>query len=127
MTGRYPKNHGVKWNGSKLNENEITMVEAFKNQGYTTASVGKHGIGQQRFRQKLDHMDAVGIRRGWKERADGDYTVTDPNPFEQYVRDQGYEYKTGYALPNFRKKPRRRAIRSPRRLPHRCLCGNEKH
>ena len=103
ITGRYPKNHGVKWNGSKLNENEITMVEAFKNQGYTTASVGKHGIGQQRFRQKLDHMDAVGIRRGWKERADGNYTVTDPNPFEQYVRDRGYEYKTGYALPNFRK------------------------
>ena len=103
MTGRYPKNHGVKWNGSKLGEHEITMVEAFKNRGYTTASVGKHGIGQQRFRQVLDHMDAVGIRRGWKERADGDYTVADPNPFEQYVLDRGYEYRTGYALPNFRK------------------------
>ena len=103
MTGRYPKNHGVKWNGSKLGEHEITMVEAFKQQGYTTASVGKHGIGQQRFRQMLDHMDAAGIRRGWKERADGDYTVTDPNPFEQYVRYRGYEYQTGYALPNFRK------------------------
>ncbi len=103
MTGRYPKNHGVKWNGSKLGEHEITMVEAFKQQGYTTASVGKHGIGQQRFRQMLDHMDAAGIRRGWKERADRDYTVTDPNPFEQYVRYRGYEYQTGYALPNFRK------------------------
>lgn len=103
MTGRYPKNHGVKWNGSKLGEHEITMVEAFKNRGYTTASVGKHGIGQQRFGQMLDHLDAVGIRRGWKERADGDYTVTDPNPFEQYVRCRGYEYRTGYALPNFRK------------------------
>lgn len=103
MTGRYPKNHGVKWNGSKLGEHEITMVEAFKNRGYTTASVGKHGIGQQRFRQVLDHVDAVGIRRGWKERADGDYTVADPNPFEQYVLDRGYEYRTGYALPNFRK------------------------
>ena len=103
MTGRYPKNHGVKWNGSKLGEHEITIVEAFKNRGYTTASVGKHGIGQQRFGQLLDHLDAVGIRRGWKERADGDYTVTDPNPFEQYVRYRGYEYRTGYALPNFRK------------------------
>ena len=103
MTGRYPKNHGVKWNGSKLGEHEITIVEAFKNRGYTTASVGKHGIGQQRFGQMLDHLDAAGIRRGWKERADGDYTVTDPNPFEQYVRYRGYEYRTGYALPNFRK------------------------
>ena len=103
MTGRYPKNHGVKWNGSKLGEHEITIVEAFKNRGYTTASVGKHGIGQQRFGQMLDHLDAAGIRRGWKERADGDYTVTDPNPFEQYVRCRGYEYRTGYALPNFRK------------------------
>lgn len=103
MTGRYPKNHGVKWNGSKLGEHELTMVEAFKNRGYATASVGKHGIGQQRFQQMLDHVDAVGIRRGWKERADGDYTVKDPNPFEQYVRYRGYEYRTGYALPNFRK------------------------
>ena len=103
MTGRYPKNHGVKWNGSKLGEHELTMVEAFKNRGYATASVGKHGIGQRRFRQMLDHVDAVGIRRGWKERADGDYTVADPNPFEQYVRNRGYEYRTGYALPNFRK------------------------
>ena len=103
MTGRYPKNHGVRWNGAKLNENEITMVEAFKKQGYTTASVGKHGIGQERFRKRVDHLDASGLRRGWKEQPDGDYTVTDPNPFEQYVRDRGYEYKTGYALPDFRK------------------------
>ena len=117
MTGRYPKNHGVKWNGSKLGEHEITMVEAFKNRGYTTASVGKHGIGQQRFGQMLDHLDAVGIRRGWKERADGDYTVTDPNPFEQYVRCRGYEYRTGYALPNFRKN----LGAVPSDLPEDCL------
>lgn len=103
MTGRYTKNHGVKWNGSKLGEHEITMVEAFKNQGYTTAAVGKHGIGQKRFGTLVDHLEATGIRRGWSEREDGDYTVHDPNPFEQYVRDRGYEYKTGYALTDFRK------------------------
>jgi len=102
MTGRYTKSHGLKWNGTKLSEHEITMVEAFKDEGYTTAAVGKHGIGQQRFKTRVDHMDATGIRRGWKE-DDVDYTVHDPNPFEQYVRDRGYEYKTGYALPNFRK------------------------
>jgi arylsulfatase len=101
MTGRYPKNHGVRWNGSRLNENEVTMIEHFKKQGYQTACVGKHHIGQEKFRKHLDHVHASGIRRGWRERADGDYTVHDPNEFEQYVRDRGYEYKTGYALPNF--------------------------
>ena len=102
MTGRYPKNHGVRWNGSKLNENEVTMIEHFKKNGYQTACVGKHHIGQAKFLKHLDHVEASGIRRGWNERADGDYTVHDPNVFEQYVRDRGYEYKTGYALPNFR-------------------------
>jgi arylsulfatase A-like enzyme len=102
MTGRYPKNHGVRWNGSRLSENEVTVVEHFKKHGYQTACVGKHHIGQEKFQKHLDHTTASGIRRGWSERADGDYTVHDPNPFEQYVRDQGYEYKTGYALPNFR-------------------------
>jgi arylsulfatase A-like enzyme len=102
-TGRYTKNHGVKWNGSKLNENEITLVEHLKQNGYKTAVVGKHGIGQEKFKKHVDHTAAAGIRRGWSERADGDYTVTDPNAFEQYVRDRGYEYQTGYALPDFRK------------------------
>jgi arylsulfatase len=102
-TGRYTRNHGVKWNGSRLNENEITLVEHLKQNGYKTAVVGKHHIGQEKFRKHVDHAAAAGIRRGWSEREDGDYTVTDPNPFEQYVRDRGYEYQTGYALPNFRK------------------------
>ncbi|MEE2753831.1 MAG: sulfatase-like hydrolase/transferase [Candidatus Latescibacterota bacterium] len=104
MTGRYTCNHGVRWNGSRLNENEITLVEHLKQNGYKTACVGKHHIGQRRFQDNLDHADAQGIRRGWRERPDGDYTVTDPNLFEQYVRARGYEYKTGYALPGFREK-----------------------
>lgn len=104
MTGRYPKNHGVRWNGSRLSENEVTMIEHFKSHGYKTACVGKHHIGQEKFLKNLDHLEASGIRRGWNERADGDYTVHHPNPFEQYVRDRGYEYATGYALPGFRDK-----------------------
>lgn len=91
MTGRYPRHHGVRWNGNRLDENEMTMTELFKNQGYTTACIGKHHLSQQRFRQAMDHMEASGIRN------------MDPdNPFVQYVRSRGYEYKTGYALPNFR-------------------------
>ena len=89
MTGRYPRHHGVRWNGSRLDENEMTLVEFLKDQGYTTALVGKHHVAQERFRTALDHVDAAGIRRNWRERADGDYTVLDPNPFEQYVRERG--------------------------------------
>ena len=102
MTGRYPRHHGVRWNGNRLDENEMTMVEFFKEQGYTTANVGKHHTSQKRFSDSLDHMDASGIRRNWREDPEGNYVVTDPNPFEQYVRARGYEYRTGYALPNFR-------------------------
>ena len=104
LTGRYPRHHGVRWNGSRLSENEITMTEFFKRHGYATACIGKHHVEQKRFRESLDHMEAHAIRRNWEERADGDYTVHAPNPFEQYVRDRGYEYRTGYALPDFRRK-----------------------
>ena len=105
MTGRYPRNHGVKWNGSALNENELTMLEHFKRNGYVTAMIGKHRIRQQRFAQAIDVQAADNIRRVWrKEREDGDYTVEpgQENEFEAYVRSRGYEYRTGYALPNFR-------------------------
>jgi len=110
MTGRYPRHHGVRWNGSRLDENEMTLVEFLKDRGYTTASIGKHHVAQERFRAALDVIDAEGIRRNWRERADGDYTVRadglhpPPNPFEAYVRARGYEYVTGYALPDFRKR-----------------------
>ena len=104
MTGRYPRHHGVRWNGNRLDENEMTIVEFFKRHGYTTASVGKHHIQQERFTKHLDGLDASGLRRNWRENPDGVYEIDVPNPFEQYVRDRGYEYKTGYALPNFRER-----------------------
>ena len=104
MTGRYPRHHGVRWNGNRLDENEMTMVEFFQQHGYATASIGKHHISQDRFRAALDVVDAQGIRRNWREREDGDYTVRDPNPFEAYVRSRGHEYATGYALPGFRER-----------------------
>ena len=102
MTGRYPRHHGVRWNGNRLDENEMTLVEFLKRQGYTTASIGKHHVSQKRFADSLDVTEAGGIRRNWNENPEGKYEVDDPNPFEQYVRSRGYEYKTGYALPNFR-------------------------
>ncbi|MBC8232532.1 sulfatase-like hydrolase/transferase [bacterium] len=91
MTGRYPRHHGVRWNGNSLDENEMTLVELFKHQGYSTACIGKHHLSQQRFRQSIDYMEANNIRN-----------MAPENPFVQYVKSRGYEYKTGFALPNFR-------------------------
>ena len=104
MTGRYPRHHGVRWNGHALSENEMTLVELLKQHGYSTAAVGKHHISQKRFREALDYTAGSAIRRNWPERLDGQYSVEDPNEFEQYVRSRGYEYKTGYALPRFRER-----------------------
>jgi arylsulfatase len=104
MTGRYPRHHGVRWNGNRIDANEMTLVEFLKGRGYATASIGKHHISQDRFDAAVDHFDADHIRRNWKERPDGDYTVRDPNPFERYVRSRGHEYATGYALPEFRER-----------------------
>ena len=104
MTGRYPRHHGVRHNGSVLDRNETTLMEYAKQNGYTTACVGKHHISQERFLKSIDHAAANHIRRNWRERADGVYEVDRPNEFEQYVRERGYEYRTGYALPRFRER-----------------------
>jgi len=91
MTGRYPRHHGVRWNGNRLDENEVTLMEFLKGHGYTTASIGKHHLSQQRFQKATDYMEASGIRN-----------MNPENPFVQYVKSRGYEYLTGFALPNFR-------------------------
>ena len=58
MTGRYPRHHGVRWNGSALPENEVTLTEHLGAAGYEVARVGKHHINQKRFRDTLDVEDA---------------------------------------------------------------------
>ena len=102
MTGRYPRHHGVRWNFDELGRHEMTMAEYFKQAGYRTASIGKHHISQKRFLDALDHEEASGIRRNWAKQTDRNYAVEVRNPFEQYVHARGYEYRTGFALPNFR-------------------------
>ena len=103
MTGRYPRHHGVRWNGSNLSENEVTMLEFFHHHGYSTACIGKHHISQRKFINSLDYLEAQGIRRNWTENPDGIYQIDKENPFEEYVSSRGYTYKTGYALQDFRK------------------------
>ncbi|NOX55930.1 MAG: sulfatase-like hydrolase/transferase, partial [Planctomycetes bacterium] len=93
MTGRYPCNHGVRWNFSGLNENEVTLLEYLKKHGYTTACIGKYHLSQRRFERALDYKEASSIRN-----------MRPNNPFIQYVKSRGYEYKTGFALPNFKER-----------------------
>jgi arylsulfatase len=93
MTGRYPCHHGVRWNFSNLNENEVTLLEHFKEHGYSTACIGKYHLAQRRFENALDYKAAGSIRN-----------MNPDNPFIQYVRSRGFEYKTGFALPDFQKK-----------------------
>lgn len=41
ITGRYPKNHGTRDNGIPLRDEEITLAEVLRDQGYVTAAMGK--------------------------------------------------------------------------------------
>lgn len=41
FTGRYPRHHGVRSNGVKLPETEITLTHVLKNAGYYTGQFGK--------------------------------------------------------------------------------------
>ncbi len=93
MTGRYPCHHGVRWNFNDLSENEVTLLEYFKQHGYTTACIGKYHLDQKRFREAMDYTEAGAIRN-----------MNADSPFVQYVKSRGYEYKTGFALPEFRER-----------------------
>ena len=93
MTGRYPQHHGVRWNFSALNENEVTLLEHFRRNGYTTASVGKHHVQQARFQASLDHVEAEGIRN-----------MDTDNPFVRHWAERGHVYLTGPALPDFQRR-----------------------
>ncbi len=93
LTGRYPCHHGVRWNFNDLSENELTLLEYLKRNGYRTACVGKYHLDQRRFHAALDYRDAWAIRNSEPD-----------NPFVQYVRSRGYEYRTGFDLPGFRER-----------------------
>jgi len=41
LTGRYPKNHGVRDNGVIFNSDETTLARVLKEDGYDTAAIGK--------------------------------------------------------------------------------------
>ena len=47
LTGRYPKNHGTRDNGIPLRDEEITLPQVLRENGYVTAAIGKMHITTQ--------------------------------------------------------------------------------
>jgi len=47
MTGRYPKNHGTRDNGIPLRDEEITLPQVLRDNGYITAAIGKMHLTNQ--------------------------------------------------------------------------------
>lgn len=85
MTCRYPRHIGVRWHCDRVSEQEVTLPESLKSQGYATASIGKRHVAQKRFLDSIDHVDLGGIRRNWQENPDEKYIVNDPNPFARIL------------------------------------------
>ena len=56
LTGRYPKNHGTRDNGIPLRDEEITLPEVLRDNGYVTAAIGKMHITTQ-FLPKEDEQE----------------------------------------------------------------------
>lgn len=56
MTGRYPKIHGTRDNGIPLRDEEITLPEVLRDNGYLTAAIGKMHFTTQ-FRPKVNEED----------------------------------------------------------------------
>ncbi|HHW47528.1 MAG TPA: sulfatase-like hydrolase/transferase [Clostridiaceae bacterium] len=73
LTGRYPMAHGVWTNGVELNENEISLVEVLRDNGYQTSCFGKFHF--KPYRNKLTEPDLLENRQvnmdgiGWLKEA----------------------------------------------------------
>ena len=57
LTGRYPKNHGTRDNGIPLRDSEITIAEVLRDNGYTTAAIGKMHITTQFMSKQKEEED----------------------------------------------------------------------
>ena len=94
LTGRYPSQHGLRYNGCTLPLNANTFVDVLAGSGYKTATIGKSHI--QPF------LDATPIGRSlqktgpiseaWKE-DQRDYSQEEPG---HYLANGKYEFKTPY-------------------------------
>ena len=73
LTGRYPKNHGTRDNGIPLRDEEITLPEVLRDNGYVTAAIGKMHITTQFLPKEDEQEDWPEDNYGFKEKSPADY------------------------------------------------------
>lgn len=94
LTGRYPSQHGLRYNGCTLPLNANTFVDVLAGSGYRTATIGKSHI------QPFLDASPIGrspqktgpISEAWKE-DQRDYSQEEPG---RYLDNGKYEFKTPY-------------------------------
>jgi arylsulfatase A-like enzyme len=94
LTGRYPSQHGLRYNGCALPQNANTFVDVLGASGYKTAAIGKSHI------QPFLDTAPIGrnsrktgpILEAWKE-DQKDYSQEEPG---KYLSNNRYEFKTPY-------------------------------
>ncbi|WP_136657614.1 sulfatase-like hydrolase/transferase [Nitratireductor sp. XY-223] len=93
MTGRYPSQHGLRYNGCVLPERANTFVDVLAAGGYHTAAIGKSHL--QPFmepRPGVHEPDPGPSDEAWK-RDESDYLQEQPG---RYLSDGRYEFRTPY-------------------------------
>ena len=94
LTGRYPTQHGLRYNGCLLSQRANTFVDVLAASGYQTASIGKSHLQPFTSIEPLKRkVAATGpITEAW-QKEEGDFQQEQP---ERYNEQGHYEFKTPY-------------------------------
>ena len=94
LTGRYPSQHGLRYNGCTLPLRANTFVDVLASSGYRTATIGKSHI--QPFTDQepyYKNSKKIGpIKEAWKPEI-GNFEQEEPG---QYLADGRYQFITPY-------------------------------
>ena len=94
LTGRYPTQHGLRYNGCTLPHRANTFVDVLSKAGYKTATIGKSHLQPFTDKDPLRELDIESrpIKEAWKPES-GDFYQEEP---ERYSADKRYVFKTPY-------------------------------
>ena len=94
LTGRYPSQHGLRYNGCTLPQNANTFVDVLGASGYKTAAIGKSHIQPFLDTAPIGRISSKTgpILEAWKE-DQKDYSQEEPG---KYLSNNRYEFKTPY-------------------------------
>ncbi|MGI9317603.1 MAG: sulfatase family protein [bacterium] len=94
LTGRYPTQHGLRYNGCTLSLRANTFVDVLCAAGYQTATIGKSHLQPFTDILPLNRSPDRGelIKEAWQEEM-GDYGQEEPG---RYSEDGRYSFKTPY-------------------------------